>query len=289
MTITGKTGLLFVFGDPVGHSLSPFMQNRALAALGSNLVYLPLHVPSNLVRTAVDLLRMPNVVGANVTIPHKQSALALLDELSPESKLIGAVNTIHNRQGRLWGTTTDPDGVLCSMREEGYEPAGRNVVIVGSGGSARTVAFAFAMKAGPKHLHLAARSPTKLVSIAMELKQKLGLDCSVSGTSENDFKEALKGADLLVNATSAGMAPNVNGIAFEPDLLHKGLAVYDIVYNPLETLLLRHAKARGCRAMSGIGMLLHQGRLSLEIWLGKSVPAGLFSREAIMAELKKEA
>lgn len=289
MNITGKTGLLFVFGDPVGHSLSPFMQNRALSALGSNLVYLPLHVPANQVCTAVDLLRMPNVIGANVTIPHKQSAVGLVDELSPESKLIGAVNTIHNRQGRLWGTTTDPDGLLSSMREDGYEPAGRSVVILGSGGSARTVAFAFAMKAGPKHLHLAARSPAKLVSLAMELKQKLGLECSVSGTSESDFKAALKSADLVVNCTSAGMTPNPNGIAFEPDLLHKGLAVYDLVYNPLETLLLRHAKARGCRAMSGIGMLLNQGRLSLEIWLGKPVPAGLFSREPILAEMKKEA
>ncbi len=285
--IGGRTRLLFVFGDPIGHSLSPFMHNRALETLGADLAYLPLHVPPQRIRTAVDLLRMPNVLGANVTLPHKESIIGLVDDLSPESKLIGAANTIHNRKGRLWATTTDPDGVLSSMREENYEPNGRRVVILGSGGSARTVAFAFAMKAGPAHLHLAARAPAKLEPLAAELNQKLGIVCGVSGTSAPDLQNAIKNTELLVNCTSAGMTPNTEALPIDPDLLHRGLTVYDLVYNPLETLLLRHAKARGCRAISGIGMLLHQGRLSLEIWLDQKIPAALFPREAVVAEMNR--
>lgn len=284
---SGKTRLLFVFGHPVSHSLSPLMQNYAIQKLMEDIQYLPLDVlPVNL-KSAVDILRLPNVLGANITIPHKQKVIPFLNELSKEARITGSVNTIVNKRGKLFGDTTDMDGFLTSLEEEGVNPKGMRVTILGSGGSARAIAFAFAMKTKIKNLRMAARSPEKIKPIAKELQRKLGVNICYSGTDQDEIKSILSETDLLVNCTSAGMVPSVDSIPIDPSALHKNLVVYDIVYNPPQTRLLKEAKKRGCKVISGLGMLIHQGKRSLEIWLNRKIPILYFPRkqmERMLAE-----
>lgn len=286
--VDGHTSLIFLFGDPVSHSLSPFMHNHAIEKLDENACYLPLRVPRNKVETAVKFLRMPNVLGANVTIPHKEAVIPFIDELSNESKIIGAVNTIQNRNGILYGTTTDPEGILQSINKEGFDAHKKNILILGSGGSARTVAFAFAMKAKPKSIYMAARSPDKLIPVVKELKEKLELSVNTVDILGKDMKNIISKTDILINCTSAGMIPNEDSIPIKPEYINKNLFVYDLVYNPINTQLLNAAKKAGAKAVSGLGMLINQGRLSLEIWLSRKIPAEYFPEDLLIKNISKK-
>jgi len=273
LPIDGHTTLAFLLGHPVGHSHSPAMHRAAFAAAGLNAVYLPWAVAPERLAAAIQGLRaMENLLGANVTVPHKEAILPLLDELTPEAAVVGAVNTVLARNGRLVGDNTDGAGFLAALREDlGCEAAGMTVGILGAGGGARAVAVSLA-RAGARRILVLNRSPDRAARLA-ELVRATGPGCEVeAGALAPGWRlEQAPDLRLLVNTTSLGLQ------ASDPPLfayasLAPPVAVYDLIYNPPETPLLRAARIAGCRARNGLGMLLHQGALAFERWTGRAAP-----------------
>jgi shikimate dehydrogenase len=269
--IRGTTRLIGLLGDPVAHSLSPAMHNAAIASLGLDLAYVPLPVKAADLGTVVDALKALNFVGANVTLPHKNAVIPLLDEISDISRTMGAVNTIVNRGGRLFGTTTDPDGFLNAFTEAGHDLDGKNVAVLGNGGSARTIAFTLALMTTARRVAIVARSPDKSAALVAEIKA-VAPACDITGLSFAEYQEVRKDFQVIVNTTPVGMLPNVDASPLPAEALEPGQTVYDIVYNPEETVLIRNARQRGCPVVGGLGMLIHQGLASFGLWLQEAAP-----------------
>ncbi len=274
---TGSTKVYALFGDPVAHSLSPAMQNAAFSSLGLDCCYVPFRVRPEDLPTAVAALRALGMGGANVTIPHKERIVSYLDEVDAEAALIGAVNTIVNREGWLVGYNTDGRGFLEALAvEAGFSPEGKAAVLLGAGGAARACAFALALK-GARHLFIFNRTPYRAAALADELRAKTGCSASAAGLHEEKIlRQALEEADLVVHASPVGMHPHAEDPPIiDPALLKPHLLVCDLVYNPPETKLLRLARAAGCRVVGGVGMLVHQGALAFSLWTGREAPVGL--------------
>lgn len=279
LLVTGSTRLVGVLGDPVAHSRSPAMHNAAFRALGIDWCYVPLHVASAQVEAALRGLVALGFVGANVTIPHKEAAARLADELTPAAQAIGAVNTLTVLQGgRLRGDNTDAGGTLAALREAGVEVAGRRAVLLGAGGSARAVAYALA--ASGAHVVLANRTPERAAALAASLQPHVAGRLEATALSDaGALQAALARADLVVNATSVGMHPEDSRSPLPEGVqLHPGLAVLDLVYAPRETRLLRQAAHAGCRTIEGLRVLVHQGALAFEMWTGRPAPLDVMSR-----------
>lgn len=276
----GSTRVLGVFGHPVSHSLSPAMQNAAIRAMNIDYIYVPFHVlPEDLGR-AVEGVRALQIAGVNVTIPHKERIIAYLDEVSDYAREIGSVNTVTNDDGVLKGDTTDGPGFLRSAESAFGKLDGCRTLILGAGGSAKAVAFALA-RIGCE-VAIANRTHERAVELVEGLKAVFGdARLGVVELRGEALADAANSADLLVNTTSVGMRPDVDGIPIPPDLLHPKLRVYDLVYNPLRTRLVEEAERRGASAVSGLGMLVHQGALSLRIWTGLEPPIGVME-QAVM-------
>jgi shikimate dehydrogenase len=280
--ITSKTRLYGVFGHPVGHSLSPLMQNAAMREMGLDAVYLAFDVPPEELEAALRGLAALGAGGVNLTIPLKEHVLGLLDWVAPEAERIGAVNTVRFSEGRMEGYNTDAPGFLASLRGWGMEPAGKQCVVLGAGGSARAVAVAL-LGAGAR-LTLTNRTEERALELAQILMRGEG-DSAAPGAvtvapfEEKALAEALADAELLVNTTSVGMTPHADAPPPAPAMaLHPRLFVYDLIYNPAETRLLAAARERGARTRNGIGMLAYQGALALEIWTGRPAPAATMER-----------
>ncbi|NLH28326.1 MAG: shikimate dehydrogenase [Syntrophomonadaceae bacterium] len=286
MGIKGSTKVYGLFGDPVKHSLSPVMQNTAFQALGLDCVYLPFLVQSNDIANAVQAVRALHLAGVNLTIPLKERVLPYLDEIEKEAELIGAVNTIVNRNGRLCGYNTDAPGFLASIRAAGFNPSGKNAVILGAGGAARAVSFALA-KAGAAGINIFNRGVEKAERLAQDLNAAYRLP-TATGDLSSDLAAALEGAELLVNATPVGMYPNhTSAPLLTRNQLHQGLLVCDLIYNPLQTRLLEEAEAAGCRFLNGVGMLVWQGALAFQLWTGRKAPVALME-EAVLKAMETE-
>jgi shikimate dehydrogenase len=273
INITTKTGLYGVLGHPVGHSLSPLMQNAAMAQMGLDAVYLAFDVPPEELEAALRGLAAIGAGGVNLTIPLKERALGLLDWLAPEAERIGAVNTVRFVEGRTEGYNTDAPGFLASLRGWGMEPAGKRCVVLGAGGSARAVTVAL-LGAGAR-VTLANRTDERARELARILMRGEG-DPSVSVVplEEKALEEALADSVLLVNTTSVGMSPHADAPPLVPrTALHPRLFVYDLIYNPAETRLLAAARHCGAQTCNGVGMLAYQGAMALEIWTGRPAPA----------------
>jgi shikimate dehydrogenase len=270
----GQTMLYGIFGYPIGHSLSPLMHNTAFAHHGIEAVYLPFAVhPANL-EIAVKSIGALQIGGVNVTIPHKQAVLVWMDELSPEARLIGAVNTIHLQDGRLHGYNTDGIGFLRALEEADSAVVGRTVMLLGAGGAARAIAVQLCV-AGVGRLLLANRTPTRAEHLAAFLKQEISrADISVVTMGGSSLAAQLPDTDIVINATSIGMHPH-DPLLFPSTALGPQHLVCDIVYRPLQTPLLRAAERQGARTVNGLGMLLHQGAKAFEIWTGWAFPLAL--------------
>lgn len=286
MKITGNTKIVGIVGHPVGHTLSPAMQNAAFAGLNLDYCYLPFDAPPQRLPAAVEGLRAFGVRGFNVTIPHKETIVPLLDRLTDEAKRIGAVNTVQADGDALVGHNTDGKGFLRSLMEEGgIDPRGARALILGAGGAARAVAVALAM-AGAGSIRIANRTAERGEALAEMLRSQFN-DLSIQGLrwerSPEEWEERLAEADLLVNATSVGMGSDSSPVPTKA--IHPKLLVCDLVYRPLETSLLKAARSRGAKALSGLGMLLYQGALSFEIWTGRPAPVRVM-REALLSELE---
>jgi len=262
-----------IIGHPLGHSVSPAMHNAAYRELGLDYEYLPFEVQPEDLPEALNGFRALHMAGFNVTIPHKERIVPLLDEVTKLARIIGAVNTVENQDGRLVGYNTDGPGFLNALTEEaGFEPKGKEAVVLGAGGAARAVAIMLA-EVGAKRVTVTDVDEFK----GQELAEYLGTLSKTKATFEKigsaSLKESIAGADLLVNATPVGMHPNVNDSPLPDKVkLNKKTVVYDLVYNPAETKLLKTAQAAGCRAVSGLGMLVQQGALAFTVLTGEEAP-----------------
>lgn len=270
--ISGKTKLYGIFGYPVEHTFSPGMHNAAFEKLRMDACYVPFAVrPDDLGEAAKALIPL-GLCGLNVTVPHKEKIIASLDELSVEAKLIGAVNTIEIKEGKLIGHNTDGRGFLRSLRDNaGFNPKGKRILIIGSGGAARAVGFSLAL-AGAGKIVFTDLDAAKADALVSDIRTKTGRDVeSMAGTSAANYAAA---ADCLINATPLGLK-KTDPLPLGGEFIVKNHLVCDLVYNPAETAFLKAAKKRGAKRLPGIGMLLYQGVIAFEIWTGKKAPVSI--------------
>jgi shikimate dehydrogenase len=272
MDINAHTQFCGVIGNPVEHSLSPAIHNAAFQKLGLNFVYLAFRVEA--IGDAIKGLRaLGSFRGASVTIPHKVAAVPFLDSVEPTARHIGAINTIVAEGGTLTGHNTDATGALRALREGGVELKGRHVVMLGSGGAARAIAFALGAETGIERLTILGIDSQERAALARELQSKTGMMVQASLLDEGALRKMLPDTHVLIHCTPMGMSPKVNETAVPAALLHAGLTVMDIVYNPRDTQLLKDAKARGCRTIPGLEMFLYQAAAQFELWTNQAAPA----------------
>lgn len=271
--ISGKTQLICLLGSPVAHSVSPAMHNLAFSLLGLDYAYLAFDVGEAQLSEAVKGLKLLNARGWNLTMPDKTRMCELVDELSPASKLMEAVNTVVNDNGVLKGYTTDGSGYMRMLRESGVDMIKKKMVLAGAGGAARAIAIQAALD-GVREIVIFNRSLDKAVKIADDINTHTR--CSASAYSISDTTQLgreLQDAAVFTNATQIGMAPHLDTSVIEDkNLLHPGLVVSDIVYNPRKTKLLKMAEEQGCKTVGGLGMLLWQGADAFKLWTGLEMP-----------------
>lgn len=286
-TITGHTQLTGLLGSPVRHSISPLMHNTAFESLGIDCVYLCFEVDESNLKEAVEGLRTVNIKGFNLTMPNKNKILEYLDDLSPAARLIGAVNTVENRDGKLIGHNTDGLGFMQCIAEQNISVKGAEITLMGIGGAATAICTQAALD-GADTIHIFARKESRHMPRILTLIENLKKECECKllihdNEDHETLKECLKNSSLLINATSVGMAPNTDAcILPDASYLHKNLAVADIIYNPWETKLLAMAKKAGCVAFNGYPMLIYQGAEAFKIWTGQEMPV-----ELVKEKLKK--
>lgn len=280
MMVTGKTKVCGLIGDPVEHSLSPCLQNAAFKHYGLDFIYVAFRVKQENLRDAIQGLRSLGIHGLNVTMPHKINVIQYLDDLDATAKIIGSVNTILNRNGKLIGYTTDGAGALKALRYHGVDPSGKKIVILGAGGASRSVSLTLAKEA--KELVILNRTLSKAERLAEELKAlyEYGTVIKADELNSQNVKREMADANILINATSIGMRPNDGSTPIDSALLRSDLVVFDLVYEPLETRLLIEAKKRRATTIDGLTMLVFQGAVSFEIWTGRTAPFKVMMKAA---------
>jgi shikimate dehydrogenase len=286
MNISGKTRICGLIGDPVEHTMSPVMHNAAFAKLGLDYAYLPFRVRPDDLSQAVSGLRALNVVGFNVTIPHKVAVTPLLNELDPLAEKIGAVNTVVNDNGVLRGYNTDVSGFLQALVERGMQPSDKDIVLLGAGGAARAIAYILAERNARLTILNRRQELDWAEKIAANIRKDFGKNIEVFELLPDHLEKALAHAAILVNATSVGMSPHSEASPVPARLIGSGLVVVDIVYNPVRTKLLRDAAATGAVTVAGLDMLVWQGALAFEKWTGQKAPFDLM-KEVALGELEK--
>ncbi len=272
-SIDGKTQLMGLIGWPVEHSFSPAMHNAAAAELGLNWVYLPMPVHPQALGTAMRGLPALGFKGFNVTVPHKQAIIPMLDDVEQGARIIGAVNTVvisldPERSEQPWhlvGHNTDWLGFLADLKALQVNVKGRDCLVLGAGGSARAIVYALA-QAGA-NIILLARRTAQAEQLAAELSSVATIDIgSLDGLSS---QASVLDAPLIVNSTPLGMSPKVDQSIWSDEFpFPSGTFIYDLVYNPWQTRLMQQASAAQCPCSNGLGMLLHQGALAFEMWTG---------------------
>lgn len=274
--ITGHTRLACLLGDPVEHSISPAMHNASFEALGIDCRYLAFQVGEDTLPEVVDALKKMNVLGFNLTMPDKNKVVELVDEITPAVAIGGAANTVVNRDGRLIAYTTDGIGFMDACKDAGFDIIGKKMTLLGAGGAARAILIQAALD-GVSEISVFSRRNSKWEQ-AEELIQKLNQEtkCIVKHFDYEDpeiLKQEIRSSAVLVNGTSVGMAPNTDHCLIgDMDCFYEGLMVFDVIYNPEETRLLKMAKEAGCYTANGLYMLLYQGAAAFEIWTGKKMP-----------------
>jgi shikimate dehydrogenase len=262
------TVLFGVIGDPIRHSKSPIMLNRAFREQGINGAYAAFHVAPDKLEQAIAGVRGLGFRGLNVTIPHKVEVMAYLDEISEGAQAAGAVNTIVNDNGRLIGYNTDGIGYVRSLKEEA-EPnlSGKTIVVLGAGGAARGIVWALAQE-NPAAIQIVNRTEAK----AVELAATFSSDDRIASIPWSGLREACSSADVVINTTSVGMSPNIGELPLDPSWLKPGSVASDLIYNPLKTAFLQQAEQLGCRVHGGLGMFVYQGAYAFEYWTGQPAP-----------------
>ncbi len=271
MEIDAHTKLCGVIGNPVEHSLSPAIHNAAFRTLGLNFVYLAFPVED--VAGAIKGIRaLGNLRGVSVTIPHKVAVIPYLDQVEPTAKHIGSVNTIVVEHGTLTGYNTDASGALRALRDAGVELKDQRVLMLGSGGAARAVAFALGLETHIRDLTILGVDDHERAGLVKDLKAKTSLRIAEAPLSPDRLGRALEEANILLHCTPIGMYPRVDDTVVPKQLIRPHLHVMDIVYNPIETRLLREAKKAGCNTIRGLEMFLNQAAAQFELWTGQPAP-----------------
>ncbi len=270
MKIGTSTQVYALIGDPVEHSLSPLIHNLAFKSLKLNCVYLTFQVRIHELDTAIKGIKALGVSGFNVTVPHKVAILSFMDEIRPLASVIGAINTVVNDDGKLVGYNTDGQGALAALLNEGANPKGKRVVLLGAGGAARAIAFTLTPIVDK--LIILNRTGSKASILAKQLEKRFRKEVEGKILSSKKMSDMLDDTDILINSTSVGMYPNVDESLIDRKMIRSDMTVFDIVYNPLETKLIKEAKASGAKTVGGAKMLVYQGALSFEIWTGKKPP-----------------
>ncbi len=276
--ITGHTRFTGLLGSPVAHSISPLMHNESFRLLGLDYVYLCFDVGEQALGDAVQGLKALGVRGFNLTMPCKNQMTELCDRLSPAARLIGAVNTVvHEEDGTLTGHNTDGIGFIRALKDAGQEIQGRTMTLLGAGGASTAICTQAAID-GARAIHVFARPTSRFWSRMQDLVHELSLlyPCQVTLAPQEDdrqFQDALDQSHLLVNGTSVGMAPHTeDSLITDPGCFHPELAVFDVIYNPRETRLLKSAASAGCQTGNGLYMLLYQGAEAFALWTGQEMP-----------------
>jgi shikimate dehydrogenase len=272
-----KTKLCAVIGDPVGHSMSPAIHNRAFAELGLDYVYVAFRV-ENVGAAVAGMRALENFRGLSVTIPHKVSILRHLDDVAEVDRRIGSINTVVNDGGRLTGFGSDGPGALQALGNAGVKLAGKTVTILGSGGAARAIAFTLAAKARLKAMHLLGVIELELKALTRDLVRKADAPARCALLTPDSLEARIADSQVLIHCTPVGMHPKTRESVVPKAMLHRNLAVMDIVYNPLETQLLADAAARGLTTISGVEMFVNQAVIQFELWTGKKAPREVMRR-----------
>jgi shikimate dehydrogenase len=275
--INGHTTLVGLIAWPVGHSVSPPMHNAAFEVLGLNWCYVPLPVAPSQVENAVRGAAALGFRGVNVTVPHKQAVIPALDVVAPDAAQFGAVNTIVIERDAAGAPTTtghntDYQGFLSSLRQGGFEPAGKSAVVVGAGGAGRAVIFGL-LQADARDVLVLDTMPQQVQSLMRDLGQIRTSVLRTMPLTPDTLIESARAADLLINSTPVGMSPKIAASIWPDDVPFPAhLAVFDLVYNPQETQLLKQARAAGALGIDGLDMLVRQGAIAFELWTGQEAP-----------------
>lgn len=283
-SVSSKTQLCAVIGNPVAHSLSPAIHNAAFEELGLDFIYMACQVDD--VKNALAGMRaLGNFRGMSITIPHKIEAMRHVDEIAETDQSIGSINTVINDKGRLFGLGTDGPGALKAISDAGTEPGGKNILMLGAGGAARAISFTLARNAKPGELSILDINENFLQQLATDLKA--GTDTPIRSGLLNDssLASAMESADIIIHCTPTGMHPNEDATLIHPDLFRTGQVVFDIVYTPLETKLLAEARSRGLKVISGADMFINQAVLQFEHFTGTDAPADVM-RRVVMEHLQ---
>ncbi|MFE1243830.1 shikimate dehydrogenase [Fictibacillus sp. NPDC058756] len=270
-----------VIGDPIEHSLSPVMQNEAFVQAEIQGSYEKKRVTSEELPSFIQFLKESDYAGCNVTIPHKVAVISFLDEIDPEAEKIGAVNTVVNNNGKLIGYNTDGKGFLLGLKEKISRPISEmNILLVGAGGAARSIAYAL-LKENPKKLFIANRSAERLTLLVKDLN-----NTCVEPLSLKKAESELSRFDILINTTNAGMHPNIETMPIKLAQLKHDTVVCDIVYNPLQTKWLHTAESKGAIIDNGVSMLVMQGAMAFEKWTG-TFPDTKKMKKAVIEQLRR--
>lgn len=265
--VTARTKILCVIGHPIEHSMSPIMHNAAIQDLGLDYLYIAFDIPPNRLKEAIKGLKTLNIRGINVTLPYKEKVMKFVDKVDQTAQNIGAINTIKNENGLLIGRNTDAEGANKALLDARCKIIGKNVVLIGAGGAAKAISYSLASDINK--ITIINRSEDRARKLVNELKNKRDINIESKKYNEIILKEEISNADILINATPIGMFPMMDISPVSKKILHKDLFVFDLIYNPLETQLIKDSKEIGCQTLSGLDMLVNQGAIAFEWWTKK--------------------
>ena len=286
--ISGKTIVCGIIGDPIEHTMSPAMHNAAFQTLGLDYTYVPFRVKSLELKKAIEGIRGLNLRGLNVTIPHKVAVMQFLDRIDPLAEKISAVNTIVNDDGILSGYNTDATGFLQTLHDKDVDPEDKKVLLLGAGGAARAIGNVLAGEKARITILNRRQELSWAEDLAHLLTRHYGAKVNTGELTPENLQRAIEGVDIVVNSTSLGMSPDDDQTPVPADLLGASLTVFDVVYNPYETRLLREAKAAGAKTINGLEMLVRQGAIAFEKWTGIKAPVDVMRQSALDLLQKNE-
>ena len=268
--IDAKTKICVLIGDPVEHSFSPLIHNAGFDALGINFVYVACLVKN--IEPAIKGIRALNIQGASITIPHKVKAISYVDTLDDLAQKIGSINTIMNQDGKLVGYNSDGLAALKAFQDHAIDLKGKSVLVLGSGGVARAIAFSLVMRGEIKRLYILGIIENEMNILVEDLRKTGGIDIQGMLLQEDILYKTLSVSDILINCTPIGMYPKTKESLLPSRFLEPGLLVFDVVYNPPQTKLLKDAQKAGCMTISGLEMFINQAIVQFELWTGEKAP-----------------
>lgn len=277
--ISAHTKILCIIGHPISHSMSPLMHNIALNDLNLDYVYVAFDVTPKNLQYALNGIRALNIRGMNVTIPHKEKVMSYLDSIDPMAQKIGAVNTIKIEDGRIYGKNTDAEGFIRAIEDASIDISEKDVLLLGSGGAAKAVSYALIQKINK--LTILNRTKHKATELANKLKKESEVLIFAKKLEKTTINDEIQKVDLIINATPVGMHPSQQESILSSNMLNKDLIVFDLIYNPLETKLIKDARKVGCKTINGLDMLISQGALAFEWWTDKKPNTNLMKRKVI--------